>query len=300
MKALAEYAHAKGMKFGVYTARGSGTCQGRPGSLNHETVDAATYCSWDLDYLKIDGCKGAQDSKTSWSRFHDGFVKCYNETGQFIVQSVESCDSVSGCGGFVSELANLWRTGGDVQATFLSVLSNIKRNNNTAPLARPGHFSDPDMLEIGNPGLSVAEQRTQFTLWCIAGAPLLIGNNLPSATNITLEILSNKDLIMVNQDLGKDNHVQGIQLSSVAVPSTPTGVPTSVWVKWLSTGKIAVVLLNEGTEPAKITVSWSDIGISGRADVYDMWQHKDLGNFASSFSATVQSHDTSAILVTVV
>merc|ERR1712080_470931 len=106
MKHLSDYAHNKGLKFGLYTARGSGTCQGRPGSLNHELIDAATYCDWGIDYIKIDACKGAQDEFNSWSRFHDGIVKCFNETGRWIVQSVESCDSPNGCGQWVTSVAN--------------------------------------------------------------------------------------------------------------------------------------------------------------------------------------------------
>lgn len=115
MRALSDYVHSQNLKFGLYTARGSGTCQGRPGSLNHEYIDAATYCSWGLDYIKIDGCRGAKDANTSWSRFHEGIVECLHDTGRQIVQSVESCDDPGGCGSWVTQVANLWRTGGDVQ-----------------------------------------------------------------------------------------------------------------------------------------------------------------------------------------
>ena len=117
MRALSDYAHSIGLKFGLYTARGSGTCQGRPGSLNHEYIDAATYCDWRIDYIKIDACRGAQDEQTSWSRFHEGIEKCYNETGHQIVQSVESCNDPESCGKWVVDLANLWRTSGDIQNT---------------------------------------------------------------------------------------------------------------------------------------------------------------------------------------
>jgi alpha-galactosidase len=99
------------------TARGSGTCQSRPGSLNHEYIDAATYCDWNIDYIKIDGCQGAQDPNTSWTRFHEGIENCYNETGHQVVMSVESCGDPSGCGQWIGKLANLWRTSGDIQNT---------------------------------------------------------------------------------------------------------------------------------------------------------------------------------------
>jgi alpha-galactosidase len=186
MRALADYVHSKGLKFGLYTARGSGTCQSRPGSLNHEYIDAATYCSWNLDYIKIDRCKGAQDMNTSWSRFHEGLTKCFEETGREIVQSVESCDSPDTCGQWVSKVANLWRTGGDVQNYWGSVMSNIHKNDIMADVATPGHFNDPDMLQVGNVGLTPIEQRSHFSLWCITAAPLLAGTDIEHASELSL------------------------------------------------------------------------------------------------------------------
>eukprot|EP00040_Diaphanoeca_grandis_P027821 m.159215 g.159215 ORF g.159215 m.159215 type:complete len:969 (-) comp31127_c1_seq1:249-3155(-) len=214
IKALTDYVHSKGLKFGLYTARGSGTCQGRPGSLNYELIDAATYCDWGIDYIKIDGCRGAQDPLTSWSRFHQGLSKCYNDTGKFIVQSVESCDSPSGCGKFVTTVANLWRTGGDVQNYWASIMSNIHKNDIMRNVAVPGHFNDPDMLQVGNVGLTPDEQRTHFSLWCIVGAPLLAGTDIIHASNETLEILMAAEVIAVNQDLGRDGHIQGIYVGA--------------------------------------------------------------------------------------
>lgn len=145
MRALSEYVHSKGLRFGVYTARGTGTCQGRPGARYHELLDAATYCDWAVDYLKIDGCKGTGDANTSWSLFHQGFDLCANQTGRHIVQSVESCDTPSTCGQWVPSVANLWRTGGDIQATWQSMLGNIRRNDIMADVASVGHYNDPDM-----------------------------------------------------------------------------------------------------------------------------------------------------------
>ena len=135
MKALADYVHGKGLKFGLYTARGTGTCQSRPGSRDHELIDARTYCDWGIDYIKIDACQGAGDMNTSWSRFHEGLADCYRRTGRYIVQSVESCSSPDSCGQWIGSVANLWRTGGDVQATWHSILGNIHKNNGMARVA---------------------------------------------------------------------------------------------------------------------------------------------------------------------
>lgn len=142
MQVLADYAHSKGLKFGVYSARGYGTCQGRPGSRGFELIDAATYCSWNLDYLKLDVCQGAGPAEDSWTLFRQGLDKCFNETGNAITFSVESCSDVdTGCGTYVAKLANLWRTGGDIQATWASVLGNVKRQDHMAPLATIGHVN---------------------------------------------------------------------------------------------------------------------------------------------------------------
>eukprot|EP00656_Telonema_subtile_P039805 TRINITY_DN44889_c0_g2_i1.p1 TRINITY_DN44889_c0_g2~~TRINITY_DN44889_c0_g2_i1.p1 ORF type:complete len:327 (+),score=91.75 TRINITY_DN44889_c0_g2_i1:704-1684(+) len=204
IKALADYAHSKGLKFGVYTAQGSRTCQDRPGAYQHEEQDAATYCEWGLDYLKIDACGGSKwpASNTSWIKFKQGFSKCFDHTGRYTVQSVEHCSDPAGCGQWIAGVANLWRTTGDVQATWASVMSNIHAQNDMAGVARPGAFNDPDMLQVGNVGLTVTEQYAHMSLWSVAGAPLLAGTDLIHASATTLAILTNKEVNGINQDLG--------------------------------------------------------------------------------------------------
>jgi hypothetical protein len=125
-----EWPNPKGaLQFGVYTARGTETCQRRPGSRGYEELDAATYCSWDLDYIKIDGCVNTGPAEQSWGPFHEGFVKCFNQTGKEIVMSVESCHQTSGgCADYVTKLANLWRTGGNASsAGLMATLSSVRR-----------------------------------------------------------------------------------------------------------------------------------------------------------------------------
>jgi alpha-galactosidase len=251
----------------------------------------------EIDYIKIDGCQGAQDAQTSWTLFHRGLEECYNRTGRQIVMSVESCDSpTTGCGLFVADLANLWRTGDDIQNTWASVMTNIHANDIMASVAKPGHFNDPDMLNVGNVGLTLEEQRSHFSLWAIAGAPLLAGNDVVHASNETLAILTAREVIAVNQDLGINGAIQGRLLTTGGSEHehAADGVPAAlsapeVWAKPLSDGKrIAVVLLN--TDPSgtqDVTVTWQQLGLpaSTNASVRDLWQQKDVGTAQQQFIA---------------
>ena len=148
MRAIADAVHARGLKFGLYTAHATHTCQRRPGACHHEAIDAQTYCDWNLDYLKIDGCGGCPvASNVSWSIFREHFDACAAKTGRYMVESVESCGSVEGCGQWIAGIANLWRTGGDIQANWHSILGNAQRNNAMSSVANthPGHFNDADV-----------------------------------------------------------------------------------------------------------------------------------------------------------
>ena len=266
MKAVADYVHRQELKFGVYTARGSRTCQGRPGSYSYELVDAATYCDWGLDYLKNDNCGGANwpALNTSWLRFKQGFEKCYNDTGRYIVSSIEYCKDPSGCGEWIANSANLWRTEGDIQNTWGSVKGNIHGQNDMAHVAKPGHFNDPDMLQIGNVGLTWVEQRTHMAYWCIASAPLLAGTDIVHATNATLAILTAAEYVMVNQDLGVNGAIQGVLQPNLG--ATGARVVGEVWVKHLSTGSTAVLLVNAGDAgPVDVTIDFSTLGIGSSA-----------------------------------
>jgi len=298
MKSLADYVHSKGLKFGLYTARGSGTCQGRPGSLNHELIDAETYCSWGLDYIKIDVCRGAKDPFTSWSRFHEGLQKCYNDTGRFIVQSVETCHSPTGCGKWIGDVANLWRTSGDVQNTWASIMHNIHQNNDMAAVARPGHFNDPDMLQVGNVGLTLDEQRSHFALWCIAGAPLLAGTDIVHASNETLAIFTAPEVVAVNQDLGLHGKLQGKFIGSASDGQNAT----ELWVKPMSDGRqTAIVLVNLDDERTlDVTLAWKLLGVPETVsmDVRDLWGRTDLGRHTGSYTAkSVRPH--ASVMLTV-
>jgi len=294
MRALADYVHSRGLRFGLYTAQGSRTCQGRPGSFLHEEIDAATYCDWGVDYLKVDNCGGSSwpQLNTSWTKFRNAFDSCEKKTGRPIVLSVEYCRSVSGCGEWITRTANVWRTTGDIQATWSSVMYNIHRQDHMYPVARPGHFNDPDMLQIGNVGLTTPEQYSHMALWCIVSAPLLAGNDLIHATNTTMAILSNREAIAVNQDHGWNSVVQGHRVRNSTKSET--------WVKRLADGTWAVVLLNLSDDdfPLKLKLQWEDLGLedSSHAIVRDIWAGKDIGIFSQHFTSEWLLQHESAFL----
>eukprot|EP01084_Bolivina_argentea_P159298 277442_1 len=274
MKALSDKIKSIGMKFGVYTAAHSKTCQGRYGSYMHEAIDVNSYCEWGVSYIKVDQCGGQKypQANTSWIKFRNAIDECYNKTGNDMVLSVESCGSVTGCGEWIGNIANMWRTGGDIQDNWKSVIGAADHAQGMYSIAGPGHWNDPDMLEIGNPGLSLNEEKVHFSLWAIMASPLLIGTNLLEINNDSLNILLNKEVIAVNQDiLGKQGHKLVANTSG-----------TEVWFRSLVNNNVAVCLLNRmSTGSADITVKFSDVGIASTVksvSVRDIWQHKDIGH----------------------
>eukprot|EP00117_Sycon_ciliatum_P036047 scpid34671/ scgid27197/ Alpha-galactosidase; Alpha-D-galactoside galactohydrolase; Melibiase len=293
MKALADYVHSKGLKFGLYTAQAEFTCQKRPGSWTHELQDAATYCEWGIDYLKIDHCGGHTNPhlNDSWILFKQGFDKCKQQTGKQIVMSVESCHDVTGCGSWIAKEANLWRTCGDIQSNWKSIMGNLDSNNVMAPVATPGHYNDPDMLQVGNSGVSLTEAKAHFSLWNIIMAPLLAGNDVLGMSNETVAILTAPEVVAINKDtLGK----QGIRVS----PANSTG--GEVWARNMTDKSVAVALLNRGDETTNIIVTWDMISMpnDAKATVRDLWEAKDVGSFTGSFSSPVLSHEAVLVRIT--
>lgn len=298
MKALADYVHSRGLLLGVYTARGSLTCQNRPASYMHEEIDARTYCRWGIDYVKVDNCGGSNwpRTNTSWIKFREAFDSCTVDTGRPVVLSVEYCGSVDGCGEWIARTANLWRTTADIETTWSSVVRNIHAQEPMYRIAKPGHFNDPDMLQIGNIGLTVDEQYSHMALWCVAGAPLLVGTDLAHASNATLAILTNPEVTAVNQDLGwRNNEVQGRIIKK-------TEGRSEVWAKRLADGSRAVLLLNtHDTRSSDVTVAWSDLGLasSATAEVRDLWRKNDVGRFTGAYTAEkLRPHSSAFIRVT--
>jgi alpha-galactosidase len=284
IKPLADYVHAKGLKFGIYTDAGRLTCQGRPGSYQHEDQDARTFGEWGVDYVKVDWCYAeGLDARTQYARFRDALAKA----GRPIVFSICEWGSATPWE-WGAATGNLWRTTGDIQDNWNSMVSIVDLSAQHASAARPGAWNDPDMLEVGNGGMTDDEYRAHLSLWAIMAAPLMAGNDLRSMSVITREILSNPEVIAVDQDS------LGVQGLLVAEPAPEL----QVWMKPLRDGARAVVLFNRSALQTVISASWWRLRLSGPARVRDLWAHADRGTFSDRFSATVPAHGVVMLRVT--
>ena len=287
MKAIADYIHSKGLKFGLYSDAGRLTCGGRPGSQGYEYQDALTYARWGVDYLKYDWCStGDRNAKEAYALMADAL----RSTGRDIVFSM--CEwGTAKPWLWAKNIGNLWRTTGDIWDSFATkdpkhdwahpVLDIVDQNEPLWQHAGPGHWNDPDMLEVGNGGMTTTEYRSHFSLWAMMAAPLIAGNDIAHMDEATRSILLNKEVIAVDQDkLG----VQGRRVSK-------TG-DQEVWVKPLSGGARAVLLFNRGKDPVDFGVTWDQLGIppKQRAKLRDLWAHRDVGRRSGFFTATVEPH----------
>ncbi|HEY0761933.1 MAG TPA: glycoside hydrolase family 27 protein [Pyrinomonadaceae bacterium] len=280
MKALADYVHKKGLKLGIYSSPGPNTCAGYEGSYGHEEQDAMTFAKWGIDYLKYDWC-GARTLYTDeempaiYQKMGDALLK----TGRPIVYSLCQYGRLDVWKWGPEVGGNLWRTTGDIRDTWDSMIGIGFRQNELAQYAKPGHWNDPDMLEIGNGGMTDAEYRTHMSLWAMLAAPLLAGNDLRQMSPETLAILTNREVIAVDQDkLGK----QGSQ-------SWKSG-DHEIWTRHLSGGDMAVAFFNRGKDEAKIGVKWSDIGAPAKRKARDLWLHQTVDASAPDYTATVAGH----------
>ncbi len=285
IKALADYVHSKGLKFGVYSDAGTGTCQNRPGGRGYEFQDARQYAAWGVDYLKYDWCNhSTQNSEASYAIMRDALQK----SGRPIVFSLCEWGSTKPWL-WAKNVGNLWRTTGDIVDRWdgtekwggLGVVQILDLEDGLETYAGPGHWNDPDMLEVGNGGMSLTEYRAHFSMWALLAAPLMAGNDIRSMNDDIRDILTNKEVIAVDQDpLGR----QGRRVKNAG--------GLEVWEKPLQDGGRAVTLLNRTGAQANISVSWPEIGYPSHveAKVRDLWAKKDLGEMHDSFSAPVASH----------
>ncbi|HKT11319.1 MAG TPA: glycoside hydrolase family 27 protein [Terriglobia bacterium] len=280
MKTLGEYIHSLGLKFGIYSSPGPKTCAGYEGSYRHEKQDADTYASWGVDYLKYDWCSASKVYQPSempavYKKMHEALVA----TGRPIIYSLcqYGMDRVWRWGASVG--GNLWRTTDDIEDNYTRMAFIGFGQQGLARFAGPGHWNDPDMLEVGNGHMNPDEYRTHMSLWCILAAPLISGNDLASMSQETLAILTNPEVIAVDQDpAGKE----GYRVSQEG--------PLQVWVKPLADGSKAVGLFNEGESTMPVIVRFKDVGLSGEVSARDLWQRKDLGEFTGSYTAQVPQH----------
>ncbi|XP_010274959.1 PREDICTED: alpha-galactosidase [Nelumbo nucifera] len=278
IRALADYVHKKGLKFGLYSNAGTTTCsQSMPGSLGYEEQDAKTFALWGVDYLKYDNC---DNSGTSPRERFPKMSKALLETGRPIFFSL--CEwGEEDPATWAPGLGNSWRTTDDIVDSWGSMATRADLNDKWASYAGPGGWNDPDMLEVGNGGMTTEEYRSHFSIWALIKAPLLIGCDIRSMDNATFEILSNKEVIDVNQDkLG----VQGKKVKKDG--------ELEVWAGPLSGNRVAVILWNRGPIKAELTVFWSDIGLSSSTivDVRNLWKHKTETSVQGKISAEVESH----------
>lgn len=274
MKALADYVHSKGLKLGIYSSPGAKTCAGFEGSLNHEEQDAKSYAGWGIDYLKYDLCglrdlmKTAATPADAHKIMTDAYTKMRDallKTGRPIVYSLCQYgeDAVWRWGPQVG--GNLWRTTGDISDRYQS-MSNIGFGQaGLSKYAAPGHWNDPDMLEVGNGGMNAEEYKTHMSLWAILAAPLLAGNDLSTMTPETIALLTNKEVIAIDQDtLGK----QGDRVWAEG--------PLEIWVRRLNDGSSAVGMFNRNGAPMEMKFHLSLLGYKGSAHLRDVWAAKDL------------------------
>ena len=293
MKALAKYVHDKGFKFGLYNCAGSQTCAGFPGGMGHEYQDARIYASFDIDYLKYDWCStGTRNAQEAYTTMRDALYAA----GRPIVFSM--CEwGTSKPWNWAKDTGHLWRTTGDIYACYdcktrwssgWKVIADFQATNTELiNAAGPGHWNDPDMLEVGVGDMTLAENRAHFSIWCMMAAPLIAGNDVRSMKPEILQILTNKEVIAVDQDkLGK----QGFRWYGDSV--------YEIWLKFLSDGDLAVCVMNVTEEERDISITWSHIGeVPKNAAVRDLWQHKDLGNVADmpTFSRKIGPHDVAML-----
>ncbi len=294
IKALADYIHGKGLKLGLYSDAGTMTCAKRPGSIGHEYQDAKQYANWGVDYLKEDWCNTlpGQNSESSYTLMRNALA----DSGRPIVFSICEWGSTKPWL-WAGPVGNLWRATPDIQdcweckrdwggggvTQILDLMSGLESYSG------PGHWNDPDMLEVGNGGMTKEEYRSHFSMWAMFSAPLLAGNDVVNMTADTKEILLNKDVIAIDQDpLGQ----QGRRVKK-------TG-DLEVWSKQLQDGGRAVALLNRGPGAAKISVAWTDIGYPDAvsASVRNLWTKKESSAVKGGYSAEVPSHGVVMMRVT--
>jgi alpha-galactosidase len=298
IKPVADYVHSLGLKFGIYSDAGSQTCAGRPGGLGHEYQDAIKYAAWGVDYLKYDWCHtSTQDAKASYANIRNAL----DTAGRPIVLSICEWGSHQPWLWGAEVGGNLWRTTGDIQDRWsgkkewspgdccsYGVVDIVDAEDSIYSYAGPGHWNDPDMLEVGNGGMTTTEYRSHFSFWALLAAPLIAGNDLRDMTPEIHDILTNKEVIAVDQDpLGR----QGRRVRKDG--------DLEVWARPIAGGGRAVILFNRGTAGQEITVNWVDLAYPEHlsAAVRDLWEKKDLGKFSGKFLAPVASHGVVMVAV---
>jgi alpha-galactosidase len=295
MKFLADYLHARGLKIGIYSSNGSQTCAGYPGSYNHEQIDANTYASWGIDYLKYDAC-GEKEKHTD-RELHTRMSNALKATGRPIM--FEICIFSSGTTHlWGAEIADMWRTGGDIvkfidktpEVTYKNWRTNLEQVVGKENYAGNGHWNDPDNLIVDYPRnnkQTYEEQKAQFSLWSIVSAPLILGNDVRNMSEATRKILLNKEIIAIDQDKATK---PGIRVFA--------DDQKEIWVKHLSDDSEAVVLFNKQDVASTLSVNFKDIGVTPKGKVRDLWEHENKGIVTNIYTAKAAAHGVIMIKLT--
>jgi len=242
MKYVADYVHSKGLKFGIYSSAGTVTCQRRPGGFGHEYQDARSYARYGVDYLKYDWCGSTtQDARSSYTNMRDALRKAGRPIGFSICEWGQSKPWE-----WAGDVGHLWRTTGDISDSWNSMIGIFRQQQELARYAGPGKWNDPDMLEVGNGGMTTEEYRTHFSLWCMLAAPLMAGNDLANITTETKAILMNSEMIAIDQDT----------LGRQATLYRDNG-DYQIWIKALGNHEKAVCLLNTSDEKKSVLVDFA-------------------------------------------
>lgn len=292
IKALADYVHSKGIKLGIYSDAAQLTCAGYTASLGFEDQDAKTFASWGIDYLKYDYCHAPSDSNTAKIRYKK-MADALRNSGRQIVFSICEWGGrqpwfwAAGVGG------QLWRTTGDVRDSWKSLMHNLDINANLEAYAGPGHWNDPDMLivglrgskgpagDLGGTGCNDIEYQSNMSLWCIMASPLIATNDVRNMNDETKRILLNDEAIAIDQDaLGK----QGARKIDNEV--------WNVFVKPLANGDVAIAILNRSDATQKADINFGDLGLDGKYEIRDLWQHKVIGKKDKDWKGNILSHET--------
>ncbi|GIH05041.1 alpha-galactosidase [Rhizocola hellebori] len=285
IRALADYVHARGLKLGIYESAGTATCQGLPGSLDHEVIDAQTFAGWQVDYLKYDNCNNL--GRNDFARYK-AMGDALKAAGRPIVYSI--CNWGLAEPWIFGPLAggSLWRTTGDISDSWGSMTSLLDQQNGLETFARGNGFNDPDMLEVGNGGMTATEYTAHFSLWALLNSPLLLGNDLRSMTATTLNIIRNAEVVAVNQNF---SGTQGRKVRDFG--------DTEVWAKPMSDGSVATVLFNRSAAAATVNTSAGELGLAGSSS----YSLRNLWTFTNStstgaISASVPAHGAVMLRVT--
>jgi alpha-galactosidase len=275
--ALAEHVHSLGLRFGIYTDAGTKTCAGFPGSLGYEFRDAGRFASWGVDYVKVDWCNtsglGTRAAYWKWSQ-------AFRAAGRPMVLSI--CEwGRTNPWEWAAPVGHLWRTCWDIQDTWASLTAILDRQRGLHQYAGPDHWNDPDMLEVGNGGMTVEEYRSHFSLWCLLAAPLMAGNDIRTMPEEIREILTAPEVVAVDQDpLGCQGQLVRSELGR------------EVWARELADGSQAIALFNRSDAAQEVAVTWAELGWlpATRVSVRDLWARADAGIHAEVLVTKVPPH----------